>query len=330
MKKNNKFQFGLSVLLIIAVMPFILSGCATRASSQENNNIKCSGNVFVKEVSIASKVPGRIERILVEEGSRVKPGQELLKLETTELEAKKKQAEGALLAAQAQYEKAVKGARPQEIELARANVTQAEAKVQLLENTYKRLENLHKAGAYTTNDLEKAYTELVAARAQAEQARQAYNMAVEGARKEDVLAARANVVKAEGALAEINSYLNDTTIKAPLEGTVTSVARHTGELVSTGMPILTLTDYSDMWVEASVKDMEIQQLKIGQEAELEFNGIISKGQITVINRNPDFAVRKSTNELGDRDIITYTVKIKVLEPDKFYPGMKVNVTFLDK
>lgn len=330
MKQNKKFRFVFSLILIVVVIPLILSGCASRASSQENKNIQCSGNVFVKEVSIASKVAGRIEKILVEEGSQVKLGQELLKLETVELEAKKKQAEGALLAAQSQYEKAVKGARPQEIEVAKANVTQAEAKAQLLENTFKRLENLHKAGAYTTNDLEKAYTELVAAQAQAEQARQAYNMAVEGARKEDVLAAQANVVKAEGALAEINSYLNDATIKAPIEGTVTSVVRHTGELVSTGMPILALTDYGDMWVEASVKDTEVQQLKIGQEAELEFNGITSAGRITVINKNPDFAVRKSTNELGDRDIITYTVKIKVLEPDKFYPGMRVNITFREK
>lgn len=323
MRKKNY----LLVILLISLL-LLVTGCAkTSKSIEQKESVAIQGTVEVQEVKIASKVPGRIAEVLVKEGEIVKKDQALLKLETTELEAKKKQAEGALRAAQAVYEKAKNGARPQEVNLAKANVQMAEAKAQLLDDTYQRLKNLYDAGAYTAQELQKTETELIAAKAQAEQAREQLNLALEGARKEDIMAAEANVIRAQGALDEINNALNEAVIKAPSEGTVNSVVHYKGELVATGTPLFSLTDYNDMWVEVNLKDKEIIQLQVGDEAQIEFNGKSTKGTVISLNRNPDFAIIKSTNEMTEKDVITYLVKVKMLEPQNFFPGMRVNVTF---
>ena len=118
---------------VVLTLIFVVTGCAQKTNSIDKvEKMSFLGTVEANEVKIASKVPGRIAEVLVKEGEEVKTGQILLKLETTELEAKKKQAEGALLAAQAVYDKAKNGARAQEIQLAKANVQMAEAKAQLL------------------------------------------------------------------------------------------------------------------------------------------------------------------------------------------------------
>lgn len=319
------------VLSIIFLPLFILliAGCSSQALSAKRNpgQITCEGDIEAQEVNISSKVPGRIAEVLIQEGDTVTKDQHLLSLETTDLEAKKKQAQGAVMAAQAVYNKAVNGARPQEIKLAKGNVEKAQAQLKLLEATYQRLKNLHDAGAYTTQDLEKVQSELIAARAQADQTHNQLEMAVEGARKEDILAAQANVLRAQGALDEINNYLEESRINSPINGTITSISRHQGELVNTGTLLFIVTDYSDMWVETNLTDSEIVNLKIDQEATINGHNLTSKGKIMNISRNPDFAIKKSTNELSDDDVITYTVKVKILEPESFFPGLRVTVSF---
>lgn len=325
---EDKRQFNKKYLLVGTVVVLVLAALGyvqTTNSAEQKAETTLLGTVEASEVKLASKVPGRIAEVLVKEGEEVETGQVLLRLETTEIEAKKKQAEGALQAAQAVYEKAKNGARPQEVKLAQANVEMAEAKAQLLADTYQRLQNLHAGGAYTTQDLQKAETELIAAQAQAAQAREQLNLALEGARKEDVAAAQANVLRAQGALDEVNSALNEAIIKAPAKGTVNAVVHRAGELVATGTPLFTITDYQDLWVELNLKDQEIMQLQLGAEAQIEFSGITSPGAVSGINRNPDFAIVKSTNEMTEKDIITYLVKVKILEPQQFFPGMRVNV-----
>jgi HlyD family secretion protein len=313
---------------VIIILMFAVTACAEKTNSIDKNEATTIlGTVEVNEVKIASKVPGRIAEVLVKEGEEVQAEQILLKLETTELEAKKKQAEGALLAAQAVYNKAKNGARPQEIQLAKANVQMAEAKAQLLEDTYQRLKNLHEAGAYTTQELQKTETELIAAKAQAEQANEQLNLILEGAREEDLLAAQANVLRAQGALDEIKNALDEAIIKAPSRGTVNTVVHYQGELIATGTPLFSLADYNDMWVELNLKDREITRMQIGNKVQIEFAGNVSPGIVTNINRNPDFAVIKSTNDLTEKDVMTYLVKVKLLEPKSFFPGMRVNVTF---
>lgn len=328
MLKNIKTSKIIAAVLVFVLVVFVAIN-AFSAEKEIGGGI-IEGNIQADEVVISSKVPGRIGNILVQEGEEVEKGKILLQIETTELEAKQEQAQGALMAAQAIYEKAVNGARPEEISLAQGNVDMAMAKLNLLESTYKRLKNLHEAGACTTNDLEKAEAELLAARAQAKQAKDQLNMALQGARYEDIMAAKANVIRAQGVLKEVENGINEATIKSPGMGTITTMYHKEGELIASGTPLFTITNYQDIWVEVNMTENEIESLEVGKKAKIIHNGVWSEGEIINISRNPDFAVIKATNEMSDKDTITYMVKIKVLETQNIFPGMRVNVEFSGK
>ena len=107
-----------------------------------------------------------------------------------------------------------------------------------------------------------------------------------------------------------------------------------GELIGTGTTIVTLTDYSDRWVMANVDEYAVGKLKVGQQIPLTSKAhpdTVFHGKIVNISKSPDFATKKSTNELNDQDVVTYEVKIALSEKDDImlYPGMLVQVD-LDK
>ena len=95
-----------------------------------------------------------------------------------------------------------------------------------------------------------------------------------------------------------------------------------------------ITDYSDRWVMANVDEYAVGKLKVGQQIPLTSKAhpdTVFHGKIVNISKSPDFATKKSTNELNDQDVVTYEVKIALSEKDDImlYPGMLVQVD-LDK
>jgi HlyD family secretion protein len=104
-----------------------------------------------------------------------------------------------------------------------------------------------------------------------------------------------------------------------------------GEFVNTGMPIISLTDYSDAWVKVDVYETQLAKIKMGDKVTIKSKTFPDKdflGEVLTINKNPDFAVKKATDELNEKDIISYSVKIKLFDnEDLLFPGMRVDVTF---
>ncbi len=154
-------------------------------------------------------------------------------------------------------------------------------------------------------------------------------MAVQGAREEDKAAAEALVNQAKAAMEEIQTYLNDTEIKVPMDGTVTSLNVNIGELVSTGMPLATLTGNEKPYVEINVKETDLGMVQMGAEVEITmvaYPDEVFQGKIVNVNQKPDFATKRATNDNGDFDVLSYGVKIELAQTDKtIYPGMTVLV-----
>lgn len=139
------------------------------------------------------------------------------------------------------------------------------------------------------------------------------------------------VQQAQGAVAEVNAYLKDAVIKAPMDGTVTSLNSEEGELVSTGTQIAVVSNLEGTWIEVAVNETDLYRVTEGQAVEVRIPAYpdkVFKGQVTTINAAPDFAVKRATNDNGDFDIVTFNVKIKV-DPDKMTlrPGMSASVQF---
>ena len=316
---NGKSFTKPRVILIAALaIALIGSGIAYGAvQGIRSDGLIVQGSLKMKEATLNSKLAGTISEIYVEEGDAVKAGDPLLKMDAETVEAKLQQAEGAKAAAQAQANKAETGTRSQDLARAKAAFDYAQ-------KTYDRMKSLLDQEVISQASFDQVEAQYTAAKEQ-------YDMALEGARTEDKAAANALVEQASGAVAEVNSYLEDSVIKAPLDGVVTSVDVDPGELVSTGMPLSAVTSPNKPWVEVNVKETDLAKVHLGKEVELTFAAYPKetfKGKIVNVSRKPDFATKRATNENGDFDVLSYGVKVEVLDMEKeLHADMTVLVNF---
>ncbi len=315
-----------TVLAVLLAGCCAFSGCGAQAeeTEQAEQGNFVTGTVECKEVYIRAKIPGYLTDIPVEEGQEVKKGDLLFSTDQRDVQVKQTQASATAQAAAGQVE-AAKNA----VQAAAAVVDKANANVQLLETEYAKYQELYAIDAVSQDNMDKLTTQLEAARKDA-QAAAAQQQAAQGQYE----AATGQLKAAQGVLAEVNLNLSQTSQYAPCNGTVTMISSSVGELIGTGTTIVTLTDYGDRWIMANVDEYEIGKLRIGQEIPLTskaYPDTIFHGKIVNISKNPDFAIKKSTNELNDQDVVTYEVKIALSGEDDvmLYPGMLVRVD-LDK
>lgn len=271
-------------------------------------------------------------------------------------EAVVKQAESALNAAKSQLKKVKGGARPQQLAQAGLLVEQAKNGYEYAKISYERLEQLAKENLVAQQKIDGAKTEMEVAKAKYETAVEQYNLVKEGAqqedidsasavvgqaqaalavanaaklqidlRKQDIEASKAQMEQAKGAVEEAKSYLNDSTVTAPVSGVVSMRSVDKGELVSTGMPIVTITNLKEIWLNIKVSENEISQFNYGEFVNVKISGLkgkIYKGKVTYIAAKPSYAVEKATPEKGSVDIVYFGVKIKLINEDlKLKPGM---------
>lgn len=247
---HRKIAPLVSLLLIVSLL---VTGCSKQA---EQSALKVDGVVEAEEVDVAAKIPGRIQSVQVKEGDTVKAGQVLAYIEVKELKEKEKQAQAALLKAEA-------------------------GKIQ----------------------------DLIARNA--------------------VQMAEADLKRAEAALAEVRSNLEEATIKAPSDGIIVTKYVEEGEMIAAGMPLFTIQQPGKNWVNVKVKETQVGQIKEGQKVKVtspNFPGKTFDGQVESIRQKPDYATQRAANERGDKDIVAYNVKVRLDNPE-LKAGMSVTVDF---
>ena len=269
-----------------------------------------------------------IVEMKVEEGERVEQGQLLYTLSTPELDAKLQQAEAVRSAATALDKKVLSGARVQQIEAALSMWQKAQAGQELAKKTFERVKTLYEQGVVPAQKFDEAQAQYNAMLATAAAAKAQYDLAVDGASKEEKLAAAAQVEQAQGVVSEVESYLNDATVYSPVTGEVSTIIAEQGELVGSGYPVVAILDMSDMWVTFNIKETLMPKIRMGGrlrghvpalDREIEF-------RITYIAPQADFATWAATRTQGGFDIRTFAVKAKPTNPQEgLRPGMSVIV-----
>ncbi|TWV15646.1 biotin/lipoyl-binding protein [Bacteroidaceae bacterium HV4-6-C5C] len=282
------------------------------------------GQADVTEYRVSSKVPGRILEFRVKEGDKVQAGDTLAILEAPEVTAKLEQAEAARTAAQAQNEKAIKGARQEQIRTAYEMWQKAKAGVDIAEKSYKRVKNLTDQGVMTAQKLDEATAQRDAAIATEKAAKAQYDMAKNGAEREDKAAAAALVERAKGAVSEVESYIKETYLIAQMPGEVSEIFPKIGELVGTGAPIMNVSVMSDMWVTFNVREDLLKGISMGSELEAYVPALDKKIKVKVYYMKDlgTYAAWKATKPEGQYDLKTFEVKARPLEKvDGLRPGM---------
>ena len=284
------------------------------------------GQVEVSEYRVSSKVPGRILEIRVKEGDYVKAGDTLAILDAPEVRAKMEQAQSAESAAAALEMKAKNGARKEQIQGAFSVLQQAKAGFEIAEKSYNRVQRLFDEGVMSAQKRDEAFANYKAMEAQMKAAQSQYDMAVNGARMEDKLAASAQVGRARGAVQEVNSYIHETVQIAQKEGEVTDIYPKVGELVGTGSPIMSIAMMDDMWGTFNVREDQLNDMHVGTEFTVfvpAFNKDV-KMKVYHLKDQGSFAVWKATKANGQYDLKTFEVKARPVEKmEGLRPGMSL-------
>ena len=306
-----------TVIIIVALIGFL-------ALDRVPDTIQ--GQVEVSEYRVSSKVPGRILELRVKEGDYVKVGDTLAILDAPEVRAKMEQAQSAESAAAALELKAQNGAREEQVRGAFNVLQQAKAGLEIAEKSYNRVQRLYDEGVMSAQKRDEAYANYKAMEAQMKAAQSQYDMAVNGARMEDKLAASAQVGRARGAVQEVNSYIHETVQIAQKEGEVTDIYPKVGELVGTGSPIMSIAMMDDMWGTFNVREDQLNDMHVGTEFTVfvpAFNKDV-KMKVYHLKDQGSFAVWKATKANGQYDLKTFEVKARPVEKlDGLRPGMSL-------
>lgn len=327
MNENKKFSISNMMLAFITVLVVVglvaLAGFFLLTPPDD----VIMGQAEATEVRISGKVPGRIASYRFGEGDQVRAGDTLVFLDTPEVLAKLQQAEAARAAAEAQEAKARKGARSQEITGAYELWQKAQAGLTIAKKSFDRVQNLYEKGVMSAQKRDEAEANYKAMAATEKAARSQYEMAKEGARKEDKAAAAALVRQAGGAVAEVESYLGETALVSPIDGEIAERFPQVGELVGTGAPIMNITDLNDLWVTFSVREDLLNDIRMGAELKAFIPALRNqpvKLKVYYMKDMGTYAAWKATKTTGQFDSKTFEVRARPVEPvADLRPGMSV-------
>jgi multidrug resistance efflux pump len=339
----------LIVILIIGVAYYF-------ATTGGNRGLLLIGTVDANQVIVSSRIQGRIEKLLVDEGTDVKAGDPIAVLDSQELTAEKQAAEATLASLRSKLSQsqsmmqstsgtttsAVTNAQAM-VQSTTAQLAEAQANLERQRLDTKRAVDLAAQGVASAQSRDLAVASLKqaqaqvdslqkqvdAARAQLKAAEAQTNQAT--AAQSDVASARAQAENAAAQIAQIEARLGYTRVYAPVTGTVSVRAAREGEVVSPGQAIVTIVDYTDTWVRAAMPETYNDRVAVGDTLPVLLpSGDKTSGKVIFKAVEADFATQRDVSR-RKRDIKTIGLKLKVDNPQrKLVPGLTAEVLLPEK
>jgi HlyD family secretion protein len=295
-----------------ALILVMLAGAAC-AGHGTGDVIAASGTIEAIEVNVASKVPGQVLDLAVQEGSRVGPGDVLATIDHATADIQLRQAEAGVDLARAQLLLLRNGARREDIQQAEAVVEQAEANLRVASDDARRMRELLRTGSVTTKQADDAEARLTVAEAQRRAAVESLNKVRRLARPEEIQVAEARLAQAEAARDLLAKTIADCTIVAPAGGIVTHKAVEAGELVPAGATLVTLAELDSVHVMLYLTELEVGRVRLGDVADVEidaFPGRPFPGRVTYISPEAEFTP-KNVQTKEDRVKLVFGVKVEI-------------------
>src|SRR5437660_2195831 len=324
------------VLLGLAVLAYRIFGSGapevevTRASveSSEVGGTILSATGYIiphHKIEANSKVTGRVAWIGVEKGDKVKEGQVLVRLEDQEFRAQYDQARGAADSARAQLEQLQHGSRPEEIQQAEHNLSEARATAANDKLTLDRTKKLVAQAVLSQQVLDDATAKYEASQQRVHSLEQSYQLSKLGPRAEEIARAQGALTQAEGQAAYAKSQLDATVIRAPISGTILDRSVEKGELLtgqfaSAARPVFSLANLEDIQADLDVAQDDFAKLTPHQKA------------VVTVDAFPDLkweGVIAEVSPEANRQKATIEVKVQIMNPDSHLrPEMNTTVHFI--
>jgi HlyD family secretion protein len=283
------------------------------------------GEVDATRFDIAARVDGRVAEIPVVRGQDVAAEAVLVRIDNPETIAKNEQAVAAKVVAEAQLANINVGTRAETIAAHKAALERAEASVVLAKKTYDRISQLAEHGNAPIARLDQATDALHEGQRAVDQARSAYEQAVNGYTKEEREIAAANVGKALADIKAVQSIIDQMVVYAPVASQVYQRNVEPGEYVSPGVPLVTLIDLNDLWIHFDLREDLVKTLKVGDRLDVRIPALSDRRvtvEVKLIATKGEYASWRATRATGDFDLRTFSIRAYPVENvPELRPGM---------
>lgn len=344
MNPRNRFFILLGIIFIIALGYYFIS-------TPSNKDLVLIGTVDSNQVIVSPQIQGRLEKLLVDEGTPVKTGDLIAVIDPAELQAQAAAATATINSLRSKVsemrytEQSTKGSTTSDVSNAQAKLqsmksqlAQAEATLKRTDSDSRRTIELAKQGVASDQERVQAETGLTAAQAnvqslkdQVRAAEADLNSAIArthqaSAAQSTVASTQADLKNAEEQKRQASVRLGYTNIYAPVTGTVSVRAARQGEVLNVGSPIVTVVDLTDTWVRAAIPETEADHIGLGDTLRIRLpGGTITSGKVFFKGAEADFATQRDVNR-RKRDIKTIVLKVRLDNPKGAYvPGMTAEV-----
>jgi HlyD family secretion protein len=283
------------------------------------------GEADATRLDIAARVDGRVKEIPVERGQNVSAGAILVRIDNPETLAKHGQTKAAMVVAEAQLANVLAGTRAETIAAKKAELERAQAALVLAQKTFDRTHTLTEQGNAPQARLDQVTDTLHESERGVDQAKSAYDQAVNGYTKEERDIAKTSVEKANADIQALQSIIDQLVVYAPVASQVYQRNVEPGEYVSPGVPLITLIDLADVWIHFDLREDLVKNLKVGDRFEVRIPALDDRRvtvEVRLIATKGEYASWRATRASGDFDLRTFSIRAYPVEPvPELRPGM---------
>ena len=283
------------------------------------------GEADATRLDIAARVDGRVKEIPVERGQNVSAGAILVRIDNPETLAKHGQTKAAMVVAEAQLANVLAGTRAETIAAKKAELERAQAALVLAQKTFDRTHTLAEQGNAPQARLDQVTDTLHESERGVDQAKSAYDQAVNGYTKEERDIAKTSVEKANADIQALQSIIDQLVVYAPVASQVYQRNVEPGEYVSPGVPLITLIDLADVWIHFDLREDLVKNLKVGDRFEVRIPALDDRRvtvEVRLIATKGEYASWRATRASGDFDLRTFSIRAYPVEPvPQLRPGM---------
>jgi HlyD family secretion protein len=258
-------------------------------------------------------------------GQNVAAGAVLVKIDNPETIAKQAQSVAAKVVAEAQLANIRAGTRAEVIAARKAAQERAESNVVLAQKTFDRTRQLAEHGNAPLARLDQATDSLHESQRALDQAKSAYEQAVNGYTREERQIAEANVGKAIADIDAVQSIIEQMTVYAPVASQIYQRNVEPGEYVSPGVPLITLIDLSDLWIHFDLREDLVKTLKVGDRFDVRIPALADRRvtvEVKLIATKGEYASWRATRATGDFDLRTFSIRAYPVDKvPELRPGM---------
>ncbi|MCG3701805.1 efflux RND transporter periplasmic adaptor subunit [Aliarcobacter butzleri] len=317
----------LTIALIILLISFISYKIYSNIFLKNENNLTFYGNIDTRTVNVGFRFLGKIENITKDEGEIVKKDEILVKLDTASLEKSLEELNEKIFASKLELSKLQTGYRQEEILEAKAAMEEAIENLNKTKDTYNRQANLFKTKSTSEENFTISQLNYKQALATLDKAKALYELRKNGYRDEDIKIQESNLKSLEIQAEKLKIDLNDSVIKAPVNGVILTRFKEIGAITNAGESILEIAKTDEFWVRAYIDEKNLGNIRPGLKMSIQTDSRSEnyEGVIGFISPVAEFTPKNiETQEL--RADLVYSFRVIVKNPDdKIRQGMPVTL-----